>query len=141
MDNLQKAILTRHADTSKQTTGELVIVDSDFKAKTIERAWLENQKMISSIPKGEYLCKWQLMNRVNTHHYCITGVPNRDGVFIHGANYAIELHGCIALGSEFKDINGDGLCDIVNSRRMIADFEAQFRDENGLQKDFYLLIL
>jgi hypothetical protein len=46
-------------------------------------------------------------------------VPGRTAILIHSGNYASGLHvdieGCILVGSGYKDVNGDGNLDIIES--------------------------
>ena len=56
--------------------------------------------------------------------YLVKDVPGRSGIRIHSANFASQLLGCISLGSDFMDINKDGLKDVVNSRDTVKNFEA-----------------
>jgi hypothetical protein len=52
----------------------------------------------------------------------IEGVPGRDGICIHAANYAagnkVQLKGCIAVGKSYLDLDGDKIDDITNSKEV-----------------------
>lgn len=62
----------------------------------IELPWRNNKRNISCIPEGRYL----LLKRQHPKHGLQLGlsiVPNREGILIHPANFALrELQGCIA---------------------------------------------
>lgn len=77
------------------TNGELFI-DGKFHSFTIEREWDGNKSRKSCIPEGTY----QVVKRGSAkygEHLHITGVPGRDLILIHPANYEeTELLGCIA---------------------------------------------
>lgn len=64
--------------------------------EAIELPWRANKRSISCIPEGRY----QLIKRMHTKHglqIAVVNVPNREGILIHPANFALrELQGCIA---------------------------------------------
>lgn len=86
------------------THGELLFENQHI-AFTIELPWLNNEKLISCIPEGEY----NLRRRYSTKfkwHWIVENVPNRSHILIHPANDALlELSGCIAPVSK---ISGKG---------------------------------
>lgn len=108
-------------DDGKQTLGELSY--NGFTCKTLERPWLNNQRNVSCIPKGEYKMKYTFSPKFMKFTYELLKVPNRSGIRIHSANYWFDLNGCIALGTGFTDLNKDGTVDIVNSRATVKKFE------------------
>jgi hypothetical protein len=127
---MKEAILIRTSDDGKQTLGALTIVGTDFGCKTIERPYIKNKNNISCIPKGVYTCKWTKSPRLGRSTYEVLNVPMRSGIRIHPANYAYELHGCIALGSAYKDLNLDGLNDVVHSGETLRKFEELLSGED-----------
>jgi hypothetical protein len=60
-------------------------------------------------------------------------VPNRSGIRIHAANYSRQLEGCIALGMDQADIDGDGTMDIVQSKKAISLAKYFLGDEFELE--------
>lgn len=62
----------------------------------IELPWRQNKRGISCIPEGRY----QLVLQQHHKHglqLAVANVPQREGILIHPANFAIrELQGCIA---------------------------------------------
>lgn len=64
--------------------------------KTIELPWRNNRRNVSCIPEGRY----RLVRRMHHKHgdqLAVANVPNREGILIHPANFALtELQGCIA---------------------------------------------
>lgn len=114
-------ILTRTSGDEKQTLGYLVY--KKFTCKTLERGWLNNQKNISCIPTGTYLCKYTWSPKFLKGTYEIQNVKNRSGIRIHSGNYFFDINGCILLGDSYKDINKDGEVDVLNSRATIKTFE------------------
>jgi hypothetical protein len=127
---MQEVILIRTSDDGKQTLGAMTIKGTDFKCKTIERPWKNNENMISCIPKGSYFVKWTPSPRLKRSTYEVMEVPGRAGIRIHPANYAQELHGCIALGSAHKDLNMDGLNDVVHSGNTVKEFETLMKEKS-----------
>lgn len=121
-----------------QTTGDLSALNNGatFACKTLELKWLNNEKNVSCIPAGSYLCKKTFSPKFLKFTYEILNVPNRSGIRIHSANKSSELLGCIALGSSYQDINNDGLTDIIVSRDTVKSFEQFMQD-----KDFTLIII
>lgn len=120
---MKEAKLIRVSDDGHQTLGTLSVNFSDFTCKTLELPWKDNQRRISCIPKGEYICKWTFSNAMQTYHYEITNVPGRDGIRIHAANYVEQLLGCIALGAGIKDLNNDKIGDLYHSGNTIRAFQ------------------
>ena len=98
---MKKINLLRYSGDSYSTIG---IISEEGKEDpifhTIEKPWLFNEKNISCIPPGSYICKPHHSEKF-THNpdiWEITDVPGRTAVLIHVANRAEQLKGCIALG-------------------------------------------
>lgn len=129
--------LIRLSDDGKQTLGILYVVEDNkiiFTAKTLELPYKNNNNKISCIPEGEYKVTKRKTkhSRFKYEHLLINDVPNRDYILIHGANYYTDLLGCIALGDQFKDINGDNLDDVLNSLNTLRKLLTYIPDE-GIQ--------
>lgn len=124
---LKKVKIFRTDKSDKETLGVLSV--DNFVCKTLELPWKDNANSISCFTPGKYLCKHTRSNSFSASQgkdvftYEITGVPGRSGVRIHSANYVSELRGCIALGDAHKDINMDGLKDVVHSGATVKAFE------------------
>lgn len=130
--------VTRTKSNSKQTTGHLVASNGGavYTCKTLELPWKSNSNNISCIPPGIYDVVYTFSPRFMKFMYEIKNVPKRSGIRIHSANYASQLQGCIALGTQLSDINKDGELDTTNSRIAIAAFEGFM-----LKKPFKLQII
>lgn len=106
-----------------QTIGTLTLRDAGrliFQCHTLELPWKNNQRQVSCIPEGSY----QVVPRVSAklkRHFYVEAVPGRSYILIHPGTYTNDTQGCILLGSAFKDVNADGLKDIVNSRITMAE--------------------
>lgn len=114
-------ILRRFDYGTDETLGWLYVMDNKDTLgvfATLERAWLNNQRNISCIPTGRYLCtRRNPTQKFNYEHILVNGVPNRDAILMHIGNYAVrDSSGCILVGTDFSDINGDGITDITSSR-------------------------
>lgn len=126
-------IITRVMYDDIQVLGKLTY--GSFTCRTLERPNKDNKPNISCIPKGTYKCKFTFSPKFMKYTYQIMNVPKRSGIRIHSGNYFFDIEGCILLGSGFKDINGDGKFDVINSRNVIRSFESLLN-----KKDFTLII-
>ena len=106
----------------KQTKGDVSY--KDFECKALELPWLNNKRFVSCIPEGEYFCTKE-MHSVFGEVIRVHDVHGRSGILWHFGNYAGSLNpktskpdtlGCTLPGESFIDIDGDGLCDITNSK-------------------------
>ncbi len=125
--------INRISDDGKQTLGELSVIGHSFTCKTLELPYKNNQKYISCIPPGTYIVRKRSSLRF-PHHFWITNVPNRDKILIHFGNYNTDIQGCVLVGDGHKDINHDGLKDVVNSKPTLATLYAI------MPKEFKLVI-
>ena len=110
MSNLPIFTIYRTEATANEVLGTATLFNLAF--RTVERPWKNNAKGESCIPAGDYVCKWQL-SPSKGWCYQITNVPNRDRILIHSANFASELQGCVALGTERMHGDRKG---VANSR-------------------------
>jgi 7-cyano-7-deazaguanine synthase in queuosine biosynthesis len=126
---MEEVILRRLATQGKQITGEIVRAGTVV-AKTIELEWKNNARRISCIPIGTYTVVKRTSNKYGQHFHLIN-VPGRNMILIHSGNYYSDSLGCIIVGSDHKDIDKDGLVDVVNSKatlsRMFTTFPDRFK--------------
>lgn len=105
---------------SQQTLGRLYVLDQNgqvlFDCVTLELPWKDNRRNISCIPPDRYRIRPRTSEKYGRHLHIID-VPGRDWILIHEANYFHQLRGCIAVGEEIREINGDGVPDITHSVR------------------------
>ena len=104
---------------STHTQGMLSALDEYgnilFHCVTLELPWRDNQKGTSCIPEGAY----QVQHRTSPKHgdhYQVLDVPGRELILFHPGNYVWQLLGCILPGSAYKQLDADGIPDIMNTR-------------------------
>lgn len=127
--------LTRLEYEDKQTLGALEIycgTDKVFSCKTLELAWNDNKPFESCIPKGTYKVKTRSSDTYREHWH-ILDVEGRDLILIHAGNYHRDTEGCVIVGREHLDIDGDGYRDVTRSRKTMRELN------NALQSIYFTL--
>lgn len=76
-----------------------ITLPSGLNLASVERPWINNQKMISCIPVGEYDCIPRRFYRGGYDAVQVLGVPNRSHILFHIGNYVHNLNGCIGVNS------------------------------------------
>ena len=100
-----------------QTLGSLVVFDGKeilLKVLTLELPDLGNQKSISCIPEGKYIVH-RIYSPKFGNCFHLQDVPGRTAILIHRGNYTKDTRGCILVGMNHIDIDGDGLKDVNDS--------------------------
>jgi len=105
--------------------------DSSLVCKTMELPWRNNARSISCIPEGLYYVIQQPPKPGREYPYFrLPNVPGRSGILIHRITYVSGLKGCIGVGSSFKDLNKDGVPDMIESsvtlQKMIDSLPQEF---------------
>jgi hypothetical protein len=79
-----------------------------------------NQQNISCIPSGNYKA---IVHYSPTFGKClwIKDIPNRSEILIHYANFYHDLLGCIGIGKDLVDIDGDSYIDVTSSRDSLTE--------------------
>lgn len=102
-----------------QTTGYLFVLNQEkhiiYKCYCLELPDRDNATSISRIPEGTYTVKKRNSPKF-ADHFHILDVPGRSFILIHHGNYYTDIRGCILVGQELEDINGDGLLDVTQSK-------------------------
>ena len=123
---MKTILINRDIRDQKQALGVCYIKDEKgqiiFKSESIERGWMNNQNMISCVPDGTYDVIREFSPHFKTELYELKGVPGRSECKFHTDNFARQLNGCIPLGSERKDLDGDGYYDVTNSSPTMERF-------------------
>ena len=112
------ATLERYCYAPTATMGRLKLADHVW--YTIEKPWANNQREISCIPEGLFLCK-PYISRKFGNVYEVIGVPERDYILFHAGNVPSDIKGCIAVGKkpddkEFRVLESrEGLKEFLNA--------------------------
>lgn len=123
--------IKRIATGSNGTFGVFIYNDIPF-ALTLEREWLDNQRSISCIPVGKYICK--LVNSPKFGNtFEITNVPGRSAILFHKGNLDDDSHGCILVGEQFEIVRGypgilastKGYGEFMQITRNVDEFELE----------------
>ena len=116
------AVLNRLKDNdTKQTLGHFLLYDGikkPFQCKSLELPDRDNQRSISRIPSGWYNCELRWSKKFSWHFH-VTDVKDRSWILIHIGNRYDQIRGCILLGNDYVDINGDGHLDVTSSGKTI----------------------
>lgn len=114
-----KILIERYSYEKKQTIGLLFLLkDNGSIVKvfdTLELPFLNNKTKVSCIPEGTYKA---VLHDSPTFGRCLwlKDVPNRTEILIHAGNTFKNTEGCILIGKDLVDINGDGFVDVVSSQ-------------------------
>lgn len=123
MNNI-RLIIQRYWQNDVQTEGDIQVLNDSLnvilKGVIIELKDLDNQNNISRIIAGDYevVKRW---SEKYGHHFHILNVKSRRYILIHSGNYFTETEGCVLVGYEYKDINGDGFNDAFKSRKFLDE--------------------
>ncbi len=112
----------------KRTFGVLMDKNGPF-AVTLEDPWLDNQKNISCIPAGSYLCVRKQSPKFGDT-FEVRKVRGRSHILIHKGNTEKDTHGCILVGKEFNFLHGepgilesgDGFNEFMSKMRCVDRF-------------------
>ena len=114
-----QARLTRIASHPEYGTFGALVIDGQPICNTLEPYHRDNEKNISSIPAGQYVCKPYSSERYpNT--YEITNIEGRSKVLFHSGNWDDDTMGCILLGESFSTIGSDWV--VSDSRGAMGEF-------------------
>lgn len=119
-----KALIERYDEDVKQALGRLYVLYPDnstrYACDVLELPWMDNQRNISCIPVGTYQVVKHLSNKFG-QCFWVQDVPGRSEILIHRGNYHTDIRGCILPGTDLRDINKDGLLDVVHSQDAMDD--------------------
>ena len=120
--------LKRIAQNDDGTFGVLIDGMVTPFALTLENRWRNNEKNISCIPEGWYICKRIISPRFG-ETFQITEVPGRSHILFHWGNLDDDTQGCVLLGEEFGVLGGETA--ILSSKRAFKEFMTRL---DGLDK-------
>lgn len=117
-----------------ETLGSMYDQHGIFLCKVMELPWKDNQRSISCIPEGIYKVIKQPPKEDRPYPYFrLPNVPGRSGILIHKISYVSGLKGCLGVGMEFKDLNNDGVPDIIRSGEALQMLIDTLPDEFELE--------
>jgi len=145
---MKTAYLLRGDSTDEGTFGYIISQNGIW--NSLELPNRDNQKNISSIPKGEYICKIRKSPRFGVTFH-VTNVKGRTYILMHSANFAGDtqkgyqshLNGCISMGKRkgaFKNKFGNKQKAILSSRKAVREFNESMDNEpfKLIIKDLYV---
>lgn len=137
--NKLTAVLERQKNShNKQTLGVLRVYRGEkliFECKTLERPWLDNKIGQSCVPTGTYPVKHRYSPKFKMIVPWLQDTEPRKWILIHYGNYVTDIEGCILVGKDHIDINGDGLLDVTASRKTLAELKEALKKEiDGVDK-------
>lgn len=104
-------------------------------ALTLERPWKDNQRSISCIPTGAYICK-RIISPKFGNTFQVIDVPNRDMIEFHKGTFEKDTHGCIIIGEQFGSLLNQpvvfasqaGFEEFLRITTTVSEFELFIRD-------------
>lgn len=117
--------VNRKQSGKEQTISEFFVKDPESGKSRLFGYMLElpdkgNQRNISRIPAGEYPVNKRWSPKYSWHFH-VRKVPKRSYILIHKGNYKTDTRGCLLPGTHIRDINKDGLFDVVNSTYIMKE--------------------
>jgi len=86
-----------------------------------------NQRDISCIPEGAYICK-RYMSPKFGETFKVMDVPNRGDIVFHWGNWTCDTKGCLLTGKRFAELNSKPA--VADSRLAHKEFMEFFEDDN-----------
>jgi hypothetical protein len=114
-------LIVRTFDHEKQSIGQMLIIENNRVLNTfctLEKPDLDNKQNVSCIPDGVYMVRKRKSPRFGWC-FIVEKVPNRSYILIHRGNYYSDIRGCILAGTSFRDINKDGIIDVLNTTNTV----------------------
>lgn len=97
---------------------------------TLERPWKDNQRNISCIPKGSYVClRWDSPKFGET--FQVTNVKDRSYILFHSGNIDEDSHGCILLAEMFEPLWGEDAILNPYPGKAMKEFMSRLKGSNG----------
>lgn len=128
-------VAPRDKSTPEGVFGEFHDDKGNFICYSLEKPWLNNEKRVSCIPAGTYICK-KYLSPTKGQVYWLQDTLPRTMIEIHSANVHTELLGCIAPGLGFSmfDIDTFGELCSRSGRPAAKRIKGVTRSREALQK-------
>ena len=97
--------LKRLKSNSMGTLGILTLDGVEI-CQTLELPWVDNHANVSCIPDGLYFCIRDVYHAKGYEVFEIQDVKGRSQVLIHIGNYLKDTKGCILVGLQSGEANG-----------------------------------
>lgn len=132
---MKKLTLYRAYMGKDATLGMLGSKDYDLPPLyTLEEPWRDNERKVSCIPSGVYVCKPHSGTRFK-NVWRLQNVPNRDAILIHTGNTTDDIEGCILVGCDHGTLKGKKA--VLRSGEAIGILKAKI----GINESFILEIV
>ena len=112
-------IVEIHRIYETEATIGTVIVGGQVLCFSLELPWYGNQKNISCIPEGSYICKRSFSPKFG-EVYEITNVYQRSHILIHSGNTPDDIEGCILFGQRVGYLNDKRA--VLDSKNALNEF-------------------
>lgn len=119
--------IKRFAYAPQGTFGELIMPDGQ-RLYSVEQPWRQNERNISCIPEGKYLCVPREFFSGGYDAIHITNVPDRTHILFHRGNNQADVAGCIAVGMQLGWV--DRLWSVSNSKQAFEILMSHFGGVN-----------
>jgi len=123
---MKKFTLIRIAYIPDGTFGVLLDEEIPF-CLTLEREWKNNEKNISCIPRGKYVCK-RVQSPKFGDTFEVLHVPGRSAILFHIGNIEDDTHGCIVTGEYYGKWKGK--IAVRLSGKAVKEFKERTKDLN-----------
>ncbi len=116
---MKRLVLNRLQKLDDRTLGILCVFSGlklEATFSTLELPFKNNEKSKSCILSAFYTVEPRTSQKYGKH-LIVNGTAPRDMILLHVGNYPADTTGCILIGSDFADLDGDKKLEITNSRR------------------------
>ena len=114
--------------SSKMGTLGLLTTEQLEVCQTLELPWRDNERGVSCIPDGEYLCKRDFYHAKGYEVFELQNVEKRSAILIHVGNFLKDTKGCILVG--MVSGNKDGEYCVYKSKQAFDIFMSLLKEEN-----------
>lgn len=115
MSNKIADLIISRAYYSDSTIGRITSPHFKKYIASLELPYLGNQKEISSVEEGEYKYWFAWSNQAQREVIWLEDKNDRTLIQIHPGNYTRQILGCILPGFGVRDIDKDGVPDVISS--------------------------
>ena len=115
---MKRMVLNRLVRLDDRILGRLIVYsDLDVVGifTTLELPWRNNERNKSCIPSMCYTVEPRTSQKFG-HHLIVSGTTPRELILFHVGNFPKDTDGCILVGTDFADIDGDGKLEVTSSK-------------------------